>query len=357
MHDPTPFLSTLIATSATLVGIVGGLLVARFVSLDSDQKGAAALLEDATERRKAARLRTEEARTQLLDWYAADFFTTRKVIESIVNGTEELDKVYRIEDCELSRDELQPYLNEVLEQIQLARDAINPEHVPMLDESDAYDSTFKWDQAKYDIPGFESSPWPAYWEEIYRKLAESVVLERAEEEEAEREAARQGQEAGLTNIFGGGALAGILKAQTAMGYMRPAQVNLPLATIGPRTDAGVTNARRADELRRDRELAERELAGLEVEVSRLTREQARVVRPDKWLAWGMIVLTYFTAVGVGLPLYVLSKGPTNLTPHIRDELITFGSGLLALIGYMIAYVLNLSKAFRRKRYEQDPNSQ
>ena len=40
--DPAPFLSTIIGTSATLVAIVGGLLVARLVSLDSDENSRSA---------------------------------------------------------------------------------------------------------------------------------------------------------------------------------------------------------------------------------------------------------------------------------------------------------------------------
>lgn len=36
--DPTPFLSTIVATSAALVTIIGGLLVAKFVGLDADQR-------------------------------------------------------------------------------------------------------------------------------------------------------------------------------------------------------------------------------------------------------------------------------------------------------------------------------
>jgi hypothetical protein len=36
--DPAPFLSTVILASAAFVAIVGGLLVARFVGLDSDQQ-------------------------------------------------------------------------------------------------------------------------------------------------------------------------------------------------------------------------------------------------------------------------------------------------------------------------------
>ncbi len=50
MPDPTPFLFAIAAVSATLVVIIGGLLVARFVSPDREQQGAQQLLDNASGR-------------------------------------------------------------------------------------------------------------------------------------------------------------------------------------------------------------------------------------------------------------------------------------------------------------------
>jgi hypothetical protein len=50
MADPTPYLSTMTATSAALVSIIGGLLVARFVGLDSEHQGAQKLVAEAEAR-------------------------------------------------------------------------------------------------------------------------------------------------------------------------------------------------------------------------------------------------------------------------------------------------------------------
>jgi hypothetical protein len=55
--DPAPFLSTVVLASAGLVAIVGGLLVARFVSLDSEQRGSRKVLADTRERLESARRR------------------------------------------------------------------------------------------------------------------------------------------------------------------------------------------------------------------------------------------------------------------------------------------------------------
>ena len=54
-----------ILASAALVAIVGGLLVARFVGLDSDQQTSRKLLADASDRRTIARRRAEAARQDL----------------------------------------------------------------------------------------------------------------------------------------------------------------------------------------------------------------------------------------------------------------------------------------------------
>ncbi|MFE2430596.1 hypothetical protein ACFXJ5_28100 [Streptomyces sp. NPDC059373] len=66
LTDPAPFLSTITTASAALVAIVGGLLVARFVTLSSEQEGAQRVLNDAMARRDVAKVRAEEARRNLL---------------------------------------------------------------------------------------------------------------------------------------------------------------------------------------------------------------------------------------------------------------------------------------------------
>lgn len=48
--DPGTFLSTIILASAGLVAIIGGLLVARFVGLDTDERSNRRVLMDAASR-------------------------------------------------------------------------------------------------------------------------------------------------------------------------------------------------------------------------------------------------------------------------------------------------------------------
>ena len=74
--DPAPFLSTIITTSAALVAIIGGLLVARFISLDSDQRASRTILAGARERLELARRRAQSAWGGILRWDAGGFFRT-----------------------------------------------------------------------------------------------------------------------------------------------------------------------------------------------------------------------------------------------------------------------------------------
>ena len=55
--DPALFLSTIILASGALVAIIGGLLVARFVGLDTDQQSNRRVLTAADGRLASARRR------------------------------------------------------------------------------------------------------------------------------------------------------------------------------------------------------------------------------------------------------------------------------------------------------------
>ena len=64
--DPALFLSTVIVTSAALVAIIGGLLVARFVRPDSDRRSTRMVLIDTDGRFCSACRRVEEPERILL---------------------------------------------------------------------------------------------------------------------------------------------------------------------------------------------------------------------------------------------------------------------------------------------------
>lgn len=83
--DPTPFLSTIVTTSAALVAIIGGLLVAKFVGLDSDQRASRKILAGARGRLELAQRRFQAAWQDVLRWDAESFFGMREVVEGVVD--------------------------------------------------------------------------------------------------------------------------------------------------------------------------------------------------------------------------------------------------------------------------------
>jgi hypothetical protein len=85
MTDPAPFLSTIITATAALVAIIGGLLVARFVSLDSEERGSRKILADAADRLALARSRAQSAWQDVLRWEAGKFFRSRTVMKAVVD--------------------------------------------------------------------------------------------------------------------------------------------------------------------------------------------------------------------------------------------------------------------------------
>jgi DNA helicase II / ATP-dependent DNA helicase PcrA len=74
--------------SATLVAIIDGSLVARFVSLDSEQDGAQRLFDDAKQLRDAAQLRAGQAKAELFDWEIDNF--RRRCPERLAHGASDM---------------------------------------------------------------------------------------------------------------------------------------------------------------------------------------------------------------------------------------------------------------------------
>jgi hypothetical protein len=55
-------------------------------------------------------------------------------------------------------------------------------------------------------------------------------------------------------------------------------------------------------------------------------------------------LGYFALVGVVVPIWLMSRGPQDLTPLMGNLVFAgFCSGLLALLGYMAVLAVRLSR--------------
>lgn len=312
--DPTPFLSTVVLASVALVAIVGGLLVARFVSLDSDQRGSRKVLTDAVERLEVARDRARTARQRLLRREASGFFRDPDVIEAVVDrGVTSTDELMRIARWDYAPGELAPFAAEVAEEAVRARETL-----PGLVRR----SELTWDQFSRNHPDLPEIRWPRAWERVYDGIAQVIAQAEAKRQ---REAERS-----------------MSPAERMMAQIsRPPSFIYDLAP--PATDYRATAERRYDEMLASHAQAKQQVEDYEGELARLRLAHAEIVRPDARLWWGAIILIVLTILGVVVPLSVMATGPRDLTP-VRWVLYPFIASLALLIGYIVWYLTQLTRS-------------
>jgi hypothetical protein len=252
--DPAPFLSTIILASAGLVAIIGGLLVARFVGLDSDERSNRRVLGDAAGRLASARRRATEARNSLVAFEARDFLKGRGVLSVIGQGISDLEALRMLDDCPLSDEELRPFVAEVAEEFTRARQALPPR----VSAASADD----WEHFRRMTPDLPEIRWPRVWEKIFDEIRNEV---------AKAEAARRRAAARLS----GNLLAGLLDPSA---FTPP-----PVRVI----DQSGTGARRYDELVAADQRAQQRVEDYEDELRRLEEAHKDIVRPDSRLWWGV----------------------------------------------------------------------
>ena len=309
--DPGPFLSTIILASAGLVAIIGGLLVARFVGLDTDERGNRRVLIDAAERLASARRRAADARYNLLAWDARSFLNDSKVLDTIGQGVSELEDLRRLETCPLSDQELRPFVAEVVEEFALARQVLAG-YVPSPDED--------WQQFRRATANLPQIRWPWVWEKVFHEVIEEHAEEIARRRDAEDAARRR---------------------SNPLGWPTLSIPDLSTLTIGPPTDYRATSARRHDELVAADERAQQRTEDYEDELRRLTEAHAEIVRPDARLWWGVGILVAFAIVGVAMPTWIMSQGPKDLAT-VRWLVYPFGGALAVLLAYIVVYLAQLS---------------
>lgn len=303
MPDPSPFLSTIAATSAAMVAIVGGLLVARFVTIASEQEGAQRLLEDAQDRLSAARRREQEAREQLHNWYIDDFFEA-KVIQAIGDGEHDIHALRkRGSYSPLTDDELAVTIKEITDEFAVARSTLRE----LLAGSGDLGDQPEWGDFKHLHPSLPDASWDEVWEAAYEGIVRPP----------QPRAASHG-------LFGG------------LDYP-----GLSIAVPTP-PEYVALDIQRRDALRNELARATQRVEDLDGERDRHQRSRDAIVRP-KGLGWGLIVLAFFTFVGVIIPIWLMSRAPKRLTAHFGEVVFwLFFAGLLALLIYMGALALRLS---------------
>jgi hypothetical protein len=122
-----------------------------------------------------------------------------------------------------------------------------------------------------------------------------------------------------------------------LGYM-----GLPPVPV----EYNVLNVQRRDTLQTDLYRAEQRSEDVGAEVTQLRGARDAVVRP-RGLGGGLAVLAAFTVVGVIILVWLLSRGPKQLTVALGEVVFWLFAGLVALLGYMAALALRLSGRWQR----------
>ena len=304
----------------TLAAIVGGLLVARFVTIDSDQQTSRKVLTDARERLDAARGRMSAAWEAVLDWEADDFFWSARIAKAIDDGVTAPQELMRIKDWARSEDELRPYAEQAVREHRAARDIL-----PSLVTKPGED----WDDFHRHTTALPPIRWPRVWEHVY----DQIVLERVAEAEARARAARTDSSLWF----------GMESLTASISGMSPASARM-IGAINS-TDARATAARRHDGLIAAHQAAKQQVQDYEAESRRLQEAHAEIVRPDARLWWGVGIVVLFAAVGVALPLWIMAQGPKDLG-SVRWLFWVFAGALAALLAYIVAYLAQLTRAKR-----------
>jgi hypothetical protein len=296
--DPTPFLSTIAAVSATLVAIIGGLLVARFVSLDSEQQGAQQLLDNASGRLLTAQNRAGDARKRLRSWQINDFFDT-EVLESIAAGEHNIEELRQLGGyTTLSDDDLSTTVQLVADEYSKARQTLQTLRV-----GDEVAPSGNWEEFRRQ----SSEPLDIRWEEVWEIAYDDLVTPQ-----------------------------------------RPGHFSYPVTLPGAeQAQYTVLRLQRRDALVATVERTDQHVEDLQAEVDQLEATRDAVIKP-KGLAGGLAVLSWFTIVGVIVPLWLMSRAPTALTAGLGEVVFwLFLTGLLLLLLYMSVLAMRLSNRGRK----------
>lgn len=314
MSDRNALLTTCASSGATIVAIVGGLLVARYVALSSEQDGASRRLL-ALEDRAVVAQDQEERAGQLL----ADLVVTRALVDSSVidvvverhtrpyRSGRHPDKVPDPRPEPVVRDDLKDLLPEDLsaDQEALLRSRlskVNDEvreaaHEVALWAQGPSNSSARWDDVRGGLyrPGWTESLWERAWNMTSKAI----------------------RKARLRN--------------SPYGSIAALALDIPdVPFLGPVISVRDERLR----LERERDDARTQLAVLRTEIAIAQRDADLVGRP-RGLISGLLVLGYLTLVSVIWPLLLLTPGPDAMAVDgSLWAVAAFISGIVVLFAYL-----------------------
>jgi hypothetical protein len=366
--DPAPFLSTVILASAALVAIVGGLLVARFVGLDSDQQTSRKLLGDAEDRLTIATKRATLAREDLARWHAEDFLDENDVAEALATGQSDVSELRKLASTRLSDNELRGVVALAVADVASFRGWLSQD--PVLDRIRA--AGYEWRtfrRASDDMPALACAQLAQpVFENLAGRLAEhDAEQERIEQERRRAEEERRRAEAAEKQARHGSSLLGLAGLgsgfriadryarlgqlqQLATSTFKPPDYGQISGLVGRPPNAALIEANRYDDLVAADVRARQRVEDLREELRRLRQQHADVIRPDARLWWAVVILVAYAIAGVAVPLWVMSKGPVNLQA-VRWTFWPFAAGMVVLLGYIAVYLFGLTR--RRRKWAAD----
>src|SRR5215469_10763668 len=280
--DPNLFLSTIAAASAALVAIIGGLLVARFVGLDSDQRASRRAHDAADGRLKTARERASVTHSRVVRWEARGFLAAEGVMGAIFNGQTDLVELRAIADCPLNDDDLRVVVTGTAQDIDAAKQAIatNPPSEDELTDTDG------WDAYRKRVAGTsDSRPWRAVF------LLKADELEQERERQRREQEQRRGRGAAQQGLIGLPRLRFPELGRLAFNFppLPDYGTVLPKMVVPP----SAISARRRDEIYAEDERAQQRVDDYERELERIDTEHAQIAGPTGWLWAAVVILIVF----------------------------------------------------------------
>ncbi|MCW2671791.1 MAG: hypothetical protein JWP14_380 [Frankiales bacterium] len=298
--DPNWLLSTEAQSAAALVAIIGGFLVSRLVSLSSEREGLRRRRREVTVRRNLTseehqRIHGErfgQSRARFIDHHLRDVAqaSTPPAAESL------LDWIPRGSSTE----EMRPVAEGLIEQVAEARTRIlltYPDAGPAFPPKDA--QSLKG--AGVEIPNGLAR--------VYEEVADWI--------------------------------AAIRRSARPRSFVESAMSAYNVGVIPPLSTANPAMQLRLDALvRQEGDLAS-EVTRLGGDLALIDAEIQRAAQP-RFLRLAFGVLSYFSLVGVLLPLFLMTRRPVPSSPTTRSLVVfAFVSGLVALLAYVVLALRDL----------------
>lgn len=311
--DVNWLLAACVQSGAALVAIVGGILGARFVSLDAERQAAQRRFEEVEARVNTARAASAEADDALEQLLCKDLLDCDAVYEAVARSQPDgpsLDSV--LEPAQLR--EL-PIAKEPLEaRVALINTEMN-KAVSTLTETMPAQSDDRWPMWEEYRRTFRLDPrHDGVWEWIYNELADKL-----EEEAAERRRER-------------GGIAGLLGSR-----------------ISPRRISGPPAPDPIPAARQHAAAARAESLTLSTELS-VAREHVELSTPPSGFGLAIQTLMSVALTTIALPLALLIAGPMALPLWLRLVVgLLFAAGVIILLRYLQVYARVLTRGTPRDR--------